>query len=195
MGKASEVVVRCWAEGPLPRDVQTAIERLTRSDDVRRIAVMPDVHLSADVCVGTVVATSRTLYPNAVGGDIGCGVAALAFDCEATLLNDERGAAEVLAGLYRAIPLVRHSRKGASRLPVALESRPLSAPPLEALKRRDGALQVGTLGRGNHFVELQSDETGRLWLMLHSGSRGIGQAIRDRHLAMCTTGRNGLRFL
>jgi len=127
--ETSDVVVRSWAEGPLPCDVQSAIERLARSDDVRRIAVMPDVHLSADVCVGTVVATTRTLYPNAVGGDIGCGIAALAFDGEATLLHDEHTAAEVLAGLYRAIPLVRHRRKSVGHLPLALDTRPLSAPP------------------------------------------------------------------
>ena len=105
-----EAVVAAWTDGPLPRDARAAIERLARSDDVRRIAVMPDVHLSADVCVGTVVATSRSLYPNAVGGDIGCGVAAVAFDCAAAELDDPRRAAAILAGLYREIPLVRHRR-------------------------------------------------------------------------------------
>jgi tRNA-splicing ligase RtcB (3'-phosphate/5'-hydroxy nucleic acid ligase) len=144
---ASEAVIRSWAEGPLPRDVAAAVERLSRSDGVRRIAVMPDVHLSADVCVGTVVATGNTLYPSAVGGDIGCGVAALAFDGEAALLNDERRAASVLDGLYRAIPIVRHGRKRAPGLSPALDARPLSTPSLEALKRGDGALQLGTLGR------------------------------------------------
>jgi tRNA-splicing ligase RtcB len=175
--------------------VAAAVERLSRSDDVRRIAVMPDVHLSADVCVGMVVATEKTLYPSAVGGDIGCGVAALAFDGEAALLHDERRAATVLDGLYRAIPIVRHGRKRAPGLPPALEAQPLSAPALEVLKRGDGALQLGTLGRGNHFVELQSDDEGRLWAMLHSGSRGLGQALRDHHLRKCTTGRVGLSFL
>src|SRR5215831_4977803 len=102
----ASAVIRSWAEGPLDRDVAAALERLARSDDVRRIAVMPDVHLASDVCVGTVVATSRTLYPAAVGGDIGCGVAALAFDGDAARLDDERAAAAVLAGLYRAIPLM-----------------------------------------------------------------------------------------
>jgi tRNA-splicing ligase RtcB len=156
---------------------------------------MPDVHLSADVCVGTVVATGRTLYPNAVGGDIGCGVAAVALDGEATVLDDERAAARVLSSLYLAIPLARHGRKGGSRLPPALAARPLSAPSLESSKRTEAALQVGTLGRGNHFVELQADDEGRLWLMLHSGSRGIGQAIRDHHLASSRAGQRGLRLL
>jgi tRNA-splicing ligase RtcB len=193
--RPGEAVVRTWTDGPLPRDVRAAIERLARSDDVRRVAVMPDVHLSADVCVGTVVATSGSLYPNAVGGDIGCGVAAVAFDCAAAELDDERRAAAILAGLYREIPLVRHRRDRAPGLPAELVARPLSAGPLEALKHGEGALQLGTLGRGNHFVELQSDEAGRLWLMLHSGSRGIGQAIRDHHLAKGRESAVGLRLL
>jgi tRNA-splicing ligase RtcB len=190
-----EAVVASWTDGPLPRDVRAAIERLSRSDDVRRIAVMPDVHLSADVCVGTVVATSRSLYPNAVGGDIGCGVAAVAFDCAAAELDDARRAAAIFAGLYREIPLVRHRRNRATGLPAELANRPLSAGALEALKRSEGALQLGTLGRGNHFVELQSDDAGQLWLMLHSGSRGIGQAIRDHHLANGRESGVGLRWL
>jgi len=187
--------MRAWLEGPLPREVEAALDRLARSEGVRRVAVMPDVHLAEDVCVGTVVATSHVLYPSAVGGDIGCGVAALAFDVAAAALDDEKAAARVLAGLYRAIPLARHRRQSGRALPAALDARPLSAPSLEARKKADTALQLGTLGSGNHFVELQADEAGQLWLMLHSGSRGIGQAIRDHHLTRCTTGRGGLRFL
>lgn len=193
--ETSGAIVRSWTPGPLPRDVEEALERLSRSDDVRRIAVMPDVHLSADVCVGTVIATDHSLYPAAVGGDIGCGVAAIAFDGEAGLVHDERRAASVLEGLYRAIPIVRHGRRRAPGLSPVLDGRPLSAPSLESLKHGDGTLQLGTLGRGNHFVELQSDDEGRLWLMLHSGSRGLGQAIRDHHLRKCTASRVGLRFL
>src|SRR5262249_42422445 len=54
---------------------------------------------------------------------------------------------------------------------------------------------LGTIGSGNHFIELQEDEAGQLWLMLHSGSRGLGQAIHDHHLGRCRSGRLGLRFL
>jgi tRNA-splicing ligase RtcB (3'-phosphate/5'-hydroxy nucleic acid ligase) len=187
--------VRYWVDRPLPHDVEAAIRRLAHGEDVRHVAVMPDVHLAADVCIGMVVATGDTLYPNAVGGDIGCGVAAIAFDGDAVLLDDERAAAAILAGLYREVPLIRHDRKRGRRLPDALEAAVLSAPHLEARKRSEGTLQLGTLGRGNHFVELQADEGGRLWLMVHSGSRGMGQAIRDHHLAQCSAGPNGLRFV
>ena len=61
---------------------------------------------------------------------------------------------------------------------------PLSHPSLESMRRRDARVQLGTLGRGNHFVEFQADDEGRLWLMVHTGSRGIGQAIRDHHLSL-----------
>jgi tRNA-splicing ligase RtcB len=195
MSEEGEVIVRRWVDGPLPRDVEAALERLSRSEDVLRVAVMPDVHLAADVCVGTVMATRRRLYPNAVGADIGCGVLALAFDAEAAAVADERSAAAVLAGLYRAIPMARHGRRRAPDLPAGLAERPLSAPSLEALKAREGALQLGTLGRGNHFLELQADDEDRLWLMLHSGSRGLGPAVRDHHLAAAEVGRSGLRSL
>jgi tRNA-splicing ligase RtcB (3'-phosphate/5'-hydroxy nucleic acid ligase) len=187
--------VRYWVEGPLPHDVEAAIRRLARSEGVRHVAVMPDVHLAADVCVGMVVATANVLYPNAVGGDIGCGVAAIAFEGEAALLDNERAAAAILGGLYRHVPFIRHGRKAGHRLPESLEATALSSPRLQALKQNEGSLQMGTLGRGNHFVELQADEAARLWLMVHSGSRGMGQAIRDHHLRQCSAGRDGLRFL
>jgi tRNA-splicing ligase RtcB len=121
-------------------------------------------------------------------------VAAIAFDTDAGVLRDERRAAAVLAGLYRAIPIARHGRRRAPGLPADLEARPLTAPSLEA-RKGEAALQLGTLGRGNHFIELQADDEDRLWLMLHGGSRGIGQAIRDHHLAGAAAGRAGLRFL
>jgi tRNA-splicing ligase RtcB len=195
VGDVPGAEVRYWVKEPLPHDVEAAIRRLAHSEDVRHVAVMPDVHLAADVCVGMVVATANVLYPNAVGGDIGCGVAAIAFNGEAALLDNERDAAAILAGLYRQVPLIRHSTKAGPRLPAALAAASLSSPRLDGLKQSEGSLQIGTLGRGNHFVELQADETGRLWLMVHSGSRGMGQAIRDHHLSQCSAGRNGLRFL
>ena len=69
--------VRRWVADPVGGDVESALRRLSQADDVESIAVMPDVHLAGDVCVGTVVATRRLRYPAAVGGDIGCGMAAI----------------------------------------------------------------------------------------------------------------------
>lgn len=184
-----------WVAEPPPREVTEALERLRRGEDVARIAVMPDVHLAEDVCVGTVLATRNTIVPAAVGGDIGCGMAALALNADADRLADASGAAAVLAGLARAIPALRHAGPvGEHPLPDALAG-PLSSPALESLRRRSAGAQLGTLGRGNHFVELQADEDERLWLMVHSGSRGLGPAIRDHHEAGAPRLRGGLRGL
>jgi len=184
-----------WVPEPPPADVRQALERLCRDDDVHRVAVMPDVHLSKEVCVGVAVATERMLIPAAVGGDIGCGMAAVAFDTTVDVLATARDAAAVLDGLVRSIPVMRHRRSAAGPLPAELEHRALSCEQLEASKAREAALQFGTLGRGNHFLEFQADEDDRLWLMVHSGSRGMGQAIRGLHEERGVRNRAGLRAL
>jgi tRNA-splicing ligase RtcB len=187
--------VACWHDGPLPDGVRAAARRLAESEGVRRVALMPDAHLADDVCIGTVVGTEGTLYPAAVGGDIGCGVATVAFDVEADRVSDPAVAARILTGLYERVPFVRHRRALAPALPSRLAERPLSSPLLERTRRREAEAQLGTIGSGNHFLELQADHDGRLWLMLHSGSRGLGPAIRDHHLARGRHGRLGLAFL
>ncbi len=184
------MTLRMWLAQPLPREVAAAIERLAQSEDVAHVAIMPDVHLAEDVCIGTVVATRSRLFPAAVGGDIGCGMAAVRFGADARI--DERQAARLLAGLYRAVPTVRHAHK--QDLPAALTDRRLSDPSLDRLAARDGAVEFATLGRGNHFIEFQRDAENRLWLMLHSGSRAMGQAIRDFHLRRAWRG-GGPSFL
>src|SRR5262245_44733099 len=100
--------IHSWIPEPVPRDVELSLDRLARSEDVRHLAVMPDVHLSHDVCVGVAAATSRLIYPAAVGGDIGCGMAALRLESDAGLLDDDRSAARVLALLYRSVPGNKH---------------------------------------------------------------------------------------
>jgi tRNA-splicing ligase RtcB (3'-phosphate/5'-hydroxy nucleic acid ligase) len=172
----------CFVAHPLSPDVERALARLAAAPDVEHVAVMPDVHLAEEVCVGVAVGTTRLLYPAAVGGDIGCGMAALRFDAGADLLDPAR-AARVLAGLYERVPRGRHRRAGFRPWPSGVEPDRLSHPSLVALADGDGRAQLGTLGSGNHFIELQSDDDDRLWLMLHSGSRAIGPAVRAHHVA------------
>lgn len=175
-----------WLTEPLSHDMAGSLQRLFEADDVQRMAVMPDVHLAGDVCVGTVMATSNLLYPAAVGSDIGCGMAAIAFDADAEVVNNEIAAATVLSDLYQHVPVNRHSRiTMPASLPDHLLTMSLSNPRLEAQKQRDARVQFGSLGRGNHFLEFQEDQSGRLWLMVHSGSRGIGQMISSHHLENC----------
>jgi tRNA-splicing ligase RtcB len=193
MSSESTAPIRTWLAEPMERDVSEAIDRLRHAPDVQQIAVMPDVHLAADVCIGVVVATSRVIYPQAVGGDIGCGMFAVAFDVEARALDDARVAMRILAELGKAIPARRRNRRALVAQPAEWEAVTLSRPRLETLRRGAGALEFATLGSGNHFIELQADEEGRLWLMIHSGSRAMGQAIRDQHLAHAEDVGGGLR--
>jgi tRNA-splicing ligase RtcB (3'-phosphate/5'-hydroxy nucleic acid ligase) len=195
MNEPSLAPIHTWLAEPMHHDVSGAIERLRRAPDVQQIAVMPDVHLAADVCVGVVVATSHLIYPQAVGGDIGCGMLAIGFDIEATALTDPAIAGEVLGGLGRSVPARRRNRRDALAAPSDVTSATLSHPSLEAVRRNEGLTEFATLGSGNHFIELQSDEEGRLWLMIHSGSRGIGPTIRDHHVAQGEDVGGGLRAL
>lgn len=187
--------VATWLpERPSPL-LAAALERLARTEDVVRIAVMPDAHVSEDVCVGTVTATTHRLLPAAVGGDIGCGMAALRFGAAAAALGHRDLAARVLSGLARLVPPVLRRAADAPELPGELLGLPLSTPSLEAMKARDGRLSFGTLGRGNHFIELQRDPEGDLWLTVHSGSRSIGPAVRAHHESRAARDRSGLAWL
>jgi tRNA-splicing ligase RtcB len=176
-------LVNWWLSESLDDSVKRAIERMSRLEDVARIAVMPDVHLAGDICVGTATATRRLLYPAAVGGDIGCGMLAVAFDADADALRSGEVAGRMLRRLTERIPQSRRHRRHALPLPAELRCEDLSAGSLAGFAREEATLQLGTLGGGNHFVELQADEQGRLWLMLHTGSRALGQAVRNHHVA------------
>jgi tRNA-splicing ligase RtcB len=181
-----------WLVNPLQGDVREAIGRLRRATDVQHIAVMPDVHLATDVCIGVAMGTSHLIYPQAVGGDIGCGILAVPFDVTADCIADP---ARLLAEFAHAVPARRWNRKSAPDLPDQLANATLSCPQLENAWRREAALELGTLGSGNHFAELQADGENRLWLMVHSGSRAIGPAIRDHHLGQAEAIGSGLRAL
>jgi len=169
-----------WTAEPLSDDVRQSIEQLRHSEDVHHLAVMPDVHLGKEVCVGVALATAELIYPAAVGSDIGCGMAAVAVDAAIDLLNNEKDAARLLSALYQQVPSNKYPTP--RELPACLIEQPLSDPGLNRLAQRNGRVQLGTLGRGNHFLEFQAGENNQLWVMVHSGSRAMGQAITEFHL-------------
>jgi tRNA-splicing ligase RtcB (3'-phosphate/5'-hydroxy nucleic acid ligase) len=88
----------------------------------------------------------------------------------------------LLRELGRAIPARRRNRDAVLAQPAELANERLSHANLEAVRRKEGQIEFATLGSGNHFLEMQADEEDQLWLMVHSGSRALGQAIRDHHL-------------
>lgn len=148
------------------------------------VAAMPDVHYGIGATVGSVIPTHRAIIPAAVGVDIGCGMNAVRLSLNASDLPDSL--APLRAALEAAIP-VGFARHHAKHAPVKA-CKPLAAD-LEILWARHPHLakmesghntwveQMGTLGGGNHFLELCLDECQQVWIMLHSGSRGIGNNI------------------
>lgn len=185
-----------WLVQPMDSAVRQTIDRLCRAPDVARVAVMPDVHLAAGVSNGVVVATRRFIYPAAVGGDIGCGYSAVAFEGAAAPLTRRAAAEAVLGALPSAAPVMRHRRRaGLPEFGDALNDDALSHPQLVAQAQRVGREELGTLGRGNHFLEFQADEEGRLWVMVHSGSRAMGQHITTAHLKRAHNAGGGLACL
>jgi tRNA-splicing ligase RtcB len=153
------------------------------------VAAMPDVHFGRGATVGSVIATKGAIIPAAVGVDIGCGMMAVQTSLTASDLPDSLK--RIRSAIERAVPHGRtnHGGKGDrgawSNLPARTEDawkrlRSGYAAILDhhpKLDRGATAEQLGTLGTGNHFIELCLDETQHVWVMLHSGSRGVGNRI------------------
>ena len=133
--------MQSWLAGPMDANVSEAIERLRRARDIQRVAVMPDVHLSADVCIGVAVATSSLIYPQAVGGDIGCGMLAVATDMDQTALDNPRAAGQVLSELSRAVPARRRNRRETVSQPGDLAGTTLSHTGLESVRQHGTQIQ------------------------------------------------------
>jgi tRNA-splicing ligase RtcB len=149
------------------------------------VAAMPDVHAGIGATVGTVIATRRAIIPAAVGVDIGCGMIAARTSLTAGNL-DERLLGRVFDQISRDVPVGREQHREARALWEAAQplerslTRILRGHPQLAKRfprTQNWVFQLGTLGGGNHFIEVCLDEADSVWLMLHSGSRGIGNAI------------------
>lgn len=149
---------------------------------IDHVALMPDAHQGYGMPIGGVLFADDAIVPYAVGVDIGCGVTLLETDL--SLLDDRVTPATIttfLAQIARDVP-VGNGPGGGHRSPTG-EPFDIPGVPTDAARQiiRDGDLQLGSLGGGNHFLELQSDETGHLWFMIHSGSRSVGKKICDYH--------------
>ena len=153
------------------------------------VALMPDAHLGRGATVGSVIPTLRAIMPAAVGVDIGCGMAAVRTQFDVGELRAQGSLAPLRESIERAIPLGagHHNRKVvATSVPRVEELTNLAeeAGFDPSRDKRGWEAQLGTLGSGNHFIEVTVDEADRVWLFLHSGSRGVGNKIAQRHTAV-----------
>ena len=186
---AGGVPVKMWTRGvPVEDEAKRQLSNAARLPIVfKHIAAMPDVHLGIGATVGSVIPTVKAIIPAAVGVDIGCGMIACKTTLRAEDLPDNLG--PLRSAIERAVP---HGRAPGARDPGAWGKIPGAVdtaweqlepefselcrdyPKLEKTNHRN---HLGTLGTGNHFIEVCLDEDGFVWFMLHSGSRGVGNAI------------------
>ncbi|MBA3744197.1 RtcB family protein [Sporichthya sp.] len=186
----SRVDVRMWADPATVEDVAMAqLRNVANLPWVHGLAVMPDVHYGKGATVGSVIAMRDAVSPAAVGVDIGCGMTAVRTSLTAAGLPDD------LAALRRriedAVPVGFNSHKRpvpTSRIPgVGGWDQFWSGfgdliGSVQQLRER-ALHQMGSLGGGNHFIEVCTDAQDQVWLMLHSGSRNIGKELAERHIA------------
>ncbi len=182
--------IKLWTRGvPVEAEARAQLIKTASLPFIHRhIAVMPDVHVGKGSTIGSVIPTLRAVIPAAVGVDIGCGMMAAKTSLSAADLPDNLGS--MRSAIERAIP---HGRAAKGRDHGAWGERP---PPLAQagwselksgfdilirkhprLAKTNNHVHLGTLGTGNHFIEVCLDERQAVWFMLHSGSRGVGNAI------------------
>ena len=162
----------------------------------RHIAIMPDAHLGYGMPIGGVMATEGVVIPNAVGVDIGCGMCAQQTSLR-TLDSDALRALQ--SQIRKSIPLgFKHHKKGQDKflMPKAKGGVPISELQVVSRQYESGRTQLGTLGGGNHFIEIQKGSDGFIWIMIHSGSRNLGYRVANFYnkLAGKLSGRFGSKI-
>ncbi|MBR5002142.1 MAG: RtcB family protein, partial [Bacteroidaceae bacterium] len=177
--KINEVPVMIWAD-VVEASAMAQIENLTTLPFLyHHLAIMPDVHTGMGMPIGGVLACVDAVIPNAVGVDIGCGMCAVKTNIRADKLRTTVVREVIMRGIRQRIPLgmSHHSEaQDASLMPQGFDIDKLHV----VRQQYSSALhQLGTLGGGNHFIELQRDEDGWVWIMLHSGSRNLGYKVGE----------------
>lgn len=185
--EAAPIPIKAWVRGvPLEAQAHQQLQNIASMPFVGPwVAVMPDVHLGKGATVGSVIPTRGAIIPAAVGVDIGCGMAAVRTSLCANDLPDSLAA--LRSDIERAVPVGNGPGGDHRQLPDSVRTRLAKsnlAVRLDAIKHRHRGIrtdkldrQIGTLGGGNHFIEICLDEADAVWVMLHSGSRGTGNLI------------------
>jgi tRNA-splicing ligase RtcB (3'-phosphate/5'-hydroxy nucleic acid ligase) len=188
--ESAGVPIKAWVRGvPFDERARAQLSNIASLPFIHKwVAAMPDVHVGKGATVGSVIATKQAVIPAAVGVDIGCGMMAVRTSLQGKDLPDHLG--HVRAAIERAVPHGRSSNRGRDKGAWGNSPKPVEAcwAALEPGFKRITAkhpkvskanthVHLGTLGTGNHFIELCLDEANRLWVMLHSGSRGVGNQI------------------
>ena len=175
----NDTPVKVWAKYVDPH-AWKEIDNLSRLPFIyHHLAFMPDVHGGMGMPIGGVLASKKVVVPNAVGVDIGCGMCAVKTNLMADEISRDVIRKQIMSGIRARIPLgMDHHTELQDE---ALMPQGHDIDKLHVVSRQyvSARRQVGTLGGGNHFIELQKDDDGFLWIMLHSGSRNLGKQVGD----------------
>ena len=198
LGGEGQKPIKCWTVGvPFEDAAKEQLRGIAKMPFIHKwVAVMPDVHQGMGATVGSVVASKRAVIPAAVGVDIGCGMIAVKTSLNARDLPDSL--ALLRSAIEAAVPHGRTDNAGPNdkgawkEVPQRTEEAWRALRPgydAIALKhprlgRGHDVAHLGTLGTGNHFIELCLDEQGAVWVMLHSGSRGVGNRIGSHFIEL-----------
>ena len=173
----NETPIKIWAKYVDAHAMKEIFNLSTLPFVFHHLAFMPDVHVGKGMPIGGVLATKCVVIPNAVGVDIGCGMCAVKTSLKVADIPSEVLRKQILRGIRKQIPLGFDPHKQAQD--EACMPQGFDIDKMTVVKRQyvSATKQVGTLGGGNHFLELQKDTDGTLWIMIHSGSRNLGAQV------------------
>lgn len=170
------IPIKLWLKNLEEGALQQAKDLANLDIAFSHIAIMPDSHLGYGMPIGGILATKDAIIPNAVGVDIGCGMCSLKTNLQEIELDDLK---KVMSRIRETVPVgFRHQNEKQEKtwMPTLEEDLPIVSQEYER-----GRYQVGTLGGGNHFIEIQKGSDGYIWIMVHSGSRNIGYTVANHY--------------
>jgi tRNA-splicing ligase RtcB len=183
-GGETKVPVKSWCEEVEPQALKQAYNLANHPVIAHHVALMPDCHVGYGMPIGGVIAAQDALIPNAVGVDIGCGMIAVETDLPAARVAEMPERRAFMTRVKARVPVGEGHGHGSAQSWEGFDrfrdGHPEAAPLWpNGLDRHN----LGSLGGGNHFIELQASDAGFVWLMIHSGSRNLGQRVATRYHA------------
>lgn len=175
-----KVPIKMWADSIEEKALTQAHNLASLPYAFHHIALMPDVHCGLGMPIGGVLATKGVVIPNAVGVDIGCGMCAIKTSLRVEDIDDKK-IHKVLSAIRRRVPLGFDHHKELQDESLLPQNHDMNKMPFVRSQQIAARHQIGTLGGGNHFIEIQKSTTDEVWVMIHSGSRNVGKLVADHH--------------